>query len=109
MNKRRSTIRDIAKKASVGVATVDRVLNRRARVSHKTVARVMKAAEELNYHGLQLLKERTGTMAPALTLGFILQQRRKWFYRELDTDVNRQLTCPEASTRMAGHWSPCFD
>ena len=89
MNKHRSTIRDIAEKAGVGVATVDRVLNRRARVSHKTVARVMKAAEELNYHAVQLLKERTGTMAPAMTLGFILQQRRKWFYRELDTQLRR--------------------
>ena len=89
MKKRHSTIRDIAEKAGVGVATVDRVLNRRARVSHKTVARVMKAAEELNYHAVQLLKERTGTMAPAMTLGFILQQRRKWFYRELDMELRR--------------------
>ncbi len=43
------TIYDIAKKASVGVGTVSRVLNNHPNVSAKTRERVLKIAHELNY------------------------------------------------------------
>lgn len=45
----RATIEDVARKAGVSVATVDRVLNGRAAVRPQTVERVEKAIRQLNY------------------------------------------------------------
>ncbi len=44
-----STIKDVAKKAGVSIATVSYVINKTKRVSPETEARVNKAIEELNY------------------------------------------------------------
>ena len=43
------TIKDVAKRSGVGIGTVSRVLNGNAQVSEKTRAKVLKAAEELDY------------------------------------------------------------
>jgi LacI family transcriptional regulator len=43
------TIQDVAKRANVSVATIDRVLNRRPGVRSQTVERVESAIRELNY------------------------------------------------------------
>ena len=80
---RRITYRDIAATAGVGVATVDRVLNRRAPVTPETASRVLAAAEALNYHGRGLMRRRVEQIAPARTLGFILQKKGNWIYRAL--------------------------
>jgi len=45
----RPTVHDLARRAKVSLATVDRVLNGRPGVREQTVARVQKAIEELNY------------------------------------------------------------
>src|SRR5512147_2684134 len=45
----RSTIRDVARKANVSVATVSRVLNSPARVRMNTRDKVLKAMEECHY------------------------------------------------------------
>lgn len=80
---RHPTLRDIAVQAGVGVATVDRVLNRRAPVTPKTATRVLAAAQALNYHARGLMRQRIDQRVPARTLGFILQGRGKWFYQSL--------------------------
>src|SRR5690606_36023796 len=46
----RITIHDVARAAGVSIATVDRVLNRRAGVRPATMARVEAAIRELDYH-----------------------------------------------------------
>ncbi|MFD1388932.1 LacI family DNA-binding transcriptional regulator [Oceanobacillus oncorhynchi subsp. oncorhynchi] len=43
------TIRDIAKKAEVSVATVSRIINNKGAASAETIARVNKIIEEMNY------------------------------------------------------------
>src|SRR5690554_373995 len=43
------TIRDVAKKANVSIATVSRVLNEKDRVKKETREKVLAAAKELNY------------------------------------------------------------
>ena len=83
----RVTLNDIAKHAQVGVATVDRVLNRRAPVSKATAARVLSAAEQLGYHANHLIRRRVEEMAPAVTLGFVLQKESKWFYQSLAAQI----------------------
>lgn len=45
----RPTINDIAREAGVSLATVDRVMNSRAGVSNKSIARVQDAIEKLGY------------------------------------------------------------
>ncbi len=86
----RVTLKDVAEKAGVGVATVDRVLNARAPVTAATSARVLSAAEALGYRSAGLLRRRVEEMAPAKRLGFILQKESKWFYRELAFELQRQ-------------------
>ena len=54
---RRKTISDVAKKAGVSVATVDRVLNGRQPVRKETTALVYAAAQDLGYHGVGLIKQ----------------------------------------------------
>lgn len=46
---RKPTIRDVAKRAGVGVATVSRVLNNNRRVSDQTRQKVLDAIKELNF------------------------------------------------------------
>ncbi|MDE2385137.1 MAG: LacI family DNA-binding transcriptional regulator [Alphaproteobacteria bacterium] len=69
----RPTITDLAKKAGVSVATVDRVLNRRLPVSSDTALRVVEAAEAIGYHAAGLLKRRINE-TPQRRLAFLLQK-----------------------------------
>ncbi|MEP3275600.1 MAG: LacI family DNA-binding transcriptional regulator [Stappiaceae bacterium] len=85
----RITLKDVAERAGVGVATVDRVLNERAPVSAATAARVLAAAEAVNYHAHGLLRRRIEEMAPAKTLGFVLQKESKWFYQSLADELRK--------------------
>ncbi len=87
--KKRVRLSDIAEHAQVGIATVDRVLNRRAPVSKATAARVLSAADDLGYHANHLLRRRIEEMAPAVTLGFVLQKESKWFYQSLAAQIRR--------------------
>ncbi len=83
----RVTLKDIAERARVGVATVDRVLNARAPVSEATAARVLHAAEALGYHAQALMRRRIEERAPEKTFGIILQKQGKWFYRSLASEI----------------------
>jgi len=44
------TIKDVAQKANVSIATVSLVINKNNRISHQTIKRVNNAIKELNYH-----------------------------------------------------------
>ncbi len=81
----RPTIADLAKKAGVSVATVDRVLNRRLPVREDTVLRVVKAAESIGYHATGLLKSRL-TETPKRRFGFLLQKPDA-FYQTLGKEL----------------------
>jgi len=88
-NNSKVTLQDIANEAGVGVATVDRVINGRAKVSEKTMKKVLQASQALGYHGHNLIKQRVGQDLEELTLGFILQRRESYFYRELAAEIER--------------------
>jgi DNA-binding LacI/PurR family transcriptional regulator len=49
-NRSRATIKDVAKKAGVSIATVSRVINQSVPVSAETMAQVRAAIADLNYH-----------------------------------------------------------
>ncbi len=81
----RPTISDLAKKAGVSVATVDRVLNRRLPVRGDTAQRVASAAEEIGFHAAVLLKHRL-TETPKRKFAFLLQKRDA-FYLQLGNEL----------------------
>ena len=66
----KSTIKDVAKKASVSIATVSFVINDSKHISAETKSRVLKAIKSLNYHpsksAINLVSGKTGN------IGFIL-------------------------------------
>ena len=78
---RRATITDLAEKAGVSVSTIDRILNGREKVRAATAARVLAAAEDLQFYALPVLRERLNADRPAIRLGFLLQQSHRTFYQ----------------------------
>ena len=81
----RPTIFDLAKKAGVSVATVDRVLNRRLPVRADTARRVVTAAEAIGFHATGLLQSRL-TELPKRRFGFLLQKHDA-FYQMLGNEL----------------------
>jgi LacI family transcriptional regulator len=79
----RATIHDLADKAGVSVSTIDRLLNGRDKVREKTAAKVLAAAEELNFYALPLLQGRLLGQKPKIKLGFLLQQSNRTFYQSI--------------------------
>lgn len=80
----RPTLADVAKKAGVGVATVDRVLNARAFVRPETAERVVEAARAVGYHGTPALRRRVEARIAHHRLGFLLQAPEQNFYQALE-------------------------
>ncbi len=87
---KRATMKDIARTAGVGPATVDRVLNARAPVRGATAQRVMEAAEELGYHAAPLIRRRAEAKLPQRRFGFVLQKRHDQFYQSLGDGLKSQ-------------------
>lgn len=79
----RPTVADVAERAGVSVATVDRVINARLPVKAKTAARVREAAEAMGYHAASLIRQRTTPEQQVLRLGFLLQRHSTQFYSAL--------------------------
>jgi LacI family transcriptional regulator len=79
----RSTIEQLAQVAGVSVATVDRVLNRRARVRAKTAIRVHEAAIAIGYPTTNLIGQRVREELPEYRLGFLLLDTGSTFYAAL--------------------------
>lgn len=82
---RRPTIADLARKAGVSVATVDRVLNGRHRVREETARRVYEAASEIGYHATGLIRQRITADLPQMDLAFLLQKENQPFYQAFGT------------------------
>src|SRR6266571_2409064 len=97
MRKRRTLVKNldaVAQKARVSTSTVSRVLNELDVVKSSTRARVMKAAEELNYH--PNLHARSLARGKSRILGIIVSNMENPFF----LDIYRTL---EADARAHGH------
>ena len=77
----RPTVADVAGKAGVSVATVDRVLNGRHKVREETARKVYEAANAIGYHGAPLIRQRMTADLPQMNFGFVLQRADQHFYR----------------------------
>jgi LacI family transcriptional regulator len=80
----RATLHDVAREAGVGVATVDRVLNKRPGVHARTIHRVEEAVRRLNYRpdpaAAHLARQRRHRVAFVLPIGednFVAMLRRQ--------------------------------
>lgn len=78
----RPTIEQLAEAAGVSVATVDRVLNKRAHVRARTAKRVHEAALEIGFHASGLIGQRIREELPEYRLGFLLLDTGQTFYGE---------------------------
>lgn len=106
------TMTAIAAAAGVGVATVDRVLNRRAPVKAVTEQKVLEAANRLGYHigPLPQLAAAPQPAAASLRMGFILLSKSYSFYHML-TDALRHYTQPlhPPGSEPLFHWHDIDD
>ncbi len=79
--KRRPTIRDVAQKAGVSIATVSRVINNRGTVDERLVERVRVAIDEVGYipnESGRVLRRRTSNL-----LGVVMPNLKDQFYVDL--------------------------
>lgn len=85
----RPTIKDIAREAGVGAATVDRVLNGRGKVREDTMRKVAMAAHKVGYHASALFDQRLDTSVPEMTLGVVLHKGKQEFYKNFAAEIER--------------------
>ncbi|WP_201455737.1 LacI family DNA-binding transcriptional regulator [Tropicimonas marinistellae] len=87
---KRATITDLAEAAGVSVATVDRVLNGRAKVREETARRVLEAAREIGFHAAGLIGHRLMAGQPELTIGYVLHKESQAFYQAFRDEAIHQ-------------------
>src|SRR5260370_12528415 len=92
MMRRRVTRKEIAERAGVSIATVDRVINRRAAVRGPTATRVQSAAEALGYKPVGSINSDRGHATGQIRCGFLLQRRDSLFYQRLADELEQALT-----------------
>ena len=88
-----ATIRDVARRAGISVATVSRFVNRTVPVSKDVAARIQKAMSELNY--VPRAAARSLATSKTNTLGFLLSDISGDFFAPLLAGV-------ESVTRLSG-------
>lgn len=77
----RPTIKDLAEKAGVSVATVNRVLAGQGGVSTARRERVEGAAAEIGFYGLGAIQHRNGASRRKYRFGILLLQPHRQFYQ----------------------------
>ncbi|MEE4409516.1 MULTISPECIES: LacI family DNA-binding transcriptional regulator [unclassified Serratia (in: enterobacteria)] len=89
---KKTTMSAIAREARVGIATVDRVMNRRAPVRPETERKVIAAAKKLGFalEKSHRLFEAAGQSPVRLKMGFILLRREHSFYAQLAESLLEQ-------------------
>jgi len=87
--KRRVTVRQIAEKARLSVATVDRVINGRTTVRRSTALRVQSAAQSLGYQFSVPIRVRLDETPQQVRCVFLLQKRAFSFYQHLAEELEQ--------------------
>jgi LacI family transcriptional regulator len=88
----RPTIHDVARRAGVSTATVDRVLNGRERVREDTARKVYDAARAIGYHAAPLIAQRLQADLPLLRLGVVLHKERQAFFQQFRAELERAVS-----------------
>src|SRR5690625_1334297 len=85
----RITIKDIAKKANVSIATVSRVINHKKGIGKETRKRVWSIIEKMNYQ--PSVTARSMITNKTLTIGLIIPDIRNPFFPELVRGIEDHL------------------
>lgn len=93
----RPTLADIARRAGVGPATVDRVINGRAFVRPETVGRVLEAAHAIGYYGTPLVRSRLAATVAQFRVGFLLQRPEQAFFQALEIGLRNACAAAPAA------------
>jgi len=80
---RRATIADVAGRAGVSIATVNRVLAGHPGVRPETATLVLESAEAVGFYGAPAIRQRLKVEAPVRDFGFVLQQKSMPFFAGL--------------------------
>lgn len=88
----RPTIEQLAEAAGVSVATVDRVLNKRAPVRARTATRVHEAAAHIGFRATGLIGQRIREDLPEYRLGFLLLKTSQPFYQAFARELEAATT-----------------
>jgi DNA-binding LacI/PurR family transcriptional regulator len=103
------TIRDVARRAGVGVGTVSRVLNDSRSVSAEAQARVSRAMEQLGYRRNAIARSLSvgrahalGVVAPFFTTPSVIERLRGVADRLAELDYNIVLFSVETTAQRAG-------
>lgn len=78
-----TTILDIAEAAEVSTATVSRVLNGSGKVKEATAKRVLRAADQMNYHPNRVARRMRTKSINSLVIGLIVPDMYNPFFSEL--------------------------
>ena len=97
--KRRVTVRQIAEKAGVSVATVDRVINGRTTVRRASALRVQSAAQSLGYQFSVPMRVRIDAPARPIKCAFLLQKKASYFYQQIVEELNKA-ALPESAIEL---------
>jgi len=89
--KSRVTRKQIAERAGVSIATVDRVINGRAAVREPTAMRVQSAAEALGYKLAEATNNASIHATQPIRCGFLLQRRDSPVFQQLASDLEQAL------------------
>jgi len=81
------TVEDVAEEAGVSTATVSRVFNRSAKVSEKTVQKVLKAAEKLDYRPNRVARRLRVKSSQSMIIGLIVTDLENPFFSEIARGV----------------------
>jgi LacI family transcriptional regulator len=100
-----TTIRDVAKRASVSITSVSYALNNTGTISEATRKRVLQAAEELNYHPNAFARHLK--THKTLTIGVFISRFGGSFYDEILEGIHDSalrtdfelIVCPESRTK----------
>ena len=88
--RKRISVRDVAAAASTSVATVSRVLNNTGYFAAETRTRVMKAAEDLNYH--PSLRAKGLRQKRSNTIGLLIPNLLNAYYTALADAISQLIT-----------------
>jgi LacI family transcriptional regulator len=107
----RPTIADLAQKAGVSVATVDRVLNGRHAVREQTAQLVYEAAQAIGFRATTLIRRRIeAEERPEITLGLVLQRPDQAFYQSFRAEAERAAALASgARVRLLTDFLPAQD
>ncbi|SMX38199.1 LacI family DNA-binding transcriptional regulator [Maliponia aquimaris] len=104
---KRPTITDLARESGVSVATVDRVLNGRAKVREETARRVYEAAQRIGYHAAALIGQRMFADLPEVRFGFVFPKARQPFWQDVARAMEAAVArAPGIRGRMRVEFAP---